>query len=67
MHPDFSMRETCKARQLEWAEAKRNSRDARLFDSGVKFIVVTVDGELAKITMKNGEVFWCRCADIAMQ
>lgn len=51
---------------VEWAEAKRNSRDARLFDSGVKFIVVTVDGELAKITMNNGAVFWCRCADLAM-
>ena len=52
---------------VEWADAKRKSRDARLFDGGVKFIVVTVDGELAKITMEYGEVFWCRCADIAMQ
>lgn len=52
---------------VEWADAKRNSREARLFDSGVKFIVVAVDGELAKITMVYGEVFWCRCADIAMQ
>ena len=52
---------------VEWADAKRKSRDARLFDGGVKFIVVTVDGELAKITMEHGEVFWCRCADIAMQ
>lgn len=52
---------------VEWADAKRKSRDARLLDSGVKFIVVTVDGELAKITMENGDVFWCRCADIAMR
>ena len=52
---------------VEWANAKRKSRESMLFDAGVKFIVVTVSGNLAKITMERGEVFWCRCADVAMQ